>query len=307
MCIVERVASVVREIYALFLGGYSLNKIARTLTEKGYRTPSSYRDKNRASAWNEPMIKRILTLYTYTGGLCQGRTTKLSYKLCKRINRPPESFYCVSGTHEAIIPIKDFERVQELLGLRDYTPKGKLTANVLSGLVWCGGCGARMTFQTTSGRRYLVCSNWRKSGECTSNLVREDVLLTMISKAVSEFSAGIDTEELVNTYLLEKKPCSHEDKREAARGALALLYSDRAAGLVGEEDYNAMKKRLQSQLEDTAPLPESTVTAEEITAQISSFLQFEPLTREIAVSLISRIVVSTDGEISVMLGMSKNR
>ena len=103
-------------IFSLYIKGYSLNKIAKKLTEKNIKTPSAYKGLARSSKkWSDVMIKKILTNPVYIGDTIQHKTEKLSYKLTKRINVPYSMQTKVSGTHEKIISESLFKKAQKRL------------------------------------------------------------------------------------------------------------------------------------------------------------------------------------------------
>lgn len=121
----EAAAENVRKIYRLYLEGYSVKKIAEILNEQQVLPPTEYKTKiqnlnyvNRqgrecVQKWNTPTIYTILKNPVYTGAMVQHKTEKISYKIEKCRNIPPEERYVVEGMHEAIISKKIFEKVQE--------------------------------------------------------------------------------------------------------------------------------------------------------------------------------------------------
>ena len=103
-------------IYNLYIEGYSLNTIAKKLTQMNIKTPSEYKNLSKKSTkWNDITIKNILTNPVYIGDMIQHKTEKLSYKLTNRIKIPECSQTKVKNTHERIISEKMFKKVQKLL------------------------------------------------------------------------------------------------------------------------------------------------------------------------------------------------
>lgn len=103
-------------IFSLYAKGYSLNKIAKKLTEKNIKTPSAHKGLSRSSKkWNDVMIKKILQNPVYIGDTLQHKTEKLSYKLTKRINVPYSMQTKVSGTHDKIVSESLFKKAQKRL------------------------------------------------------------------------------------------------------------------------------------------------------------------------------------------------
>lgn len=116
----EPAASIVRQIYHLYLSGIGMTAIAKQLTAKQIPPPSIYKKQQglkfyspyASSQWSVSTIKNILKNPTYTGVLVQGKEKKLSYKSKKMIHLPPECWIRIPGMHPAIISEEDFNYVQ---------------------------------------------------------------------------------------------------------------------------------------------------------------------------------------------------
>lgn len=135
----EYEAMQVREVYDLFLKGRTIRSIASALKEKY---------TNGYSNWNDPhTVSAILRNTLYIG--------KIKYK-----------DMVFEGQHEPIIPVDVFEMAQlkykELSKKHEHyykTPfRGK---HLLSGMVFCGNCGARYFVATSrkKGKKYYKYYN----------------------------------------------------------------------------------------------------------------------------------------------------
>ena len=127
----EQAASVVRDIFSMFLDGMSKNAIVRHLNDHGIPCPSLYKRECLGLKYQNPqmsMVKRplwcamtvtsILKNRMYCGDMVQGRYRMKSYKVHVQELVPKDEWYIVENTHEAIIDRETFEKVQRLL-LRD--------------------------------------------------------------------------------------------------------------------------------------------------------------------------------------------
>lgn len=77
--------------------------------------------------WQAIQVLRILKNEVYTGTMVQGRRQKINYKI-KKIRDVEESCWIkVPNMHEAIIPQKLFDTVQEVLKLDTCASKGRQT------------------------------------------------------------------------------------------------------------------------------------------------------------------------------------
>ena len=84
--------------------------------------------------WQAIQVLRILKNEVYTGTMVQGRRQKINYKI-KKIRDVEESGWIrVPNMHEAIIPQKLFDTVQEVLKLDTCASKGQQAVNLFSGI-----------------------------------------------------------------------------------------------------------------------------------------------------------------------------
>ena len=131
----------IREIHELYQQGYSMKKIAKVFSEKGYH--------HKYGIWQENRIKKVLTNKVYIG--------KIQYL--------GEYF---DGEHEPIIDEETFNRSVSIWASHDYSKcnhGGKLS--YLSGLLWCKQCGARygLAHSIWKGKHYYYyrCYSQRKT------------------------------------------------------------------------------------------------------------------------------------------------
>lgn len=170
-------AEYVRLIYRSFLCGNSLASVCAELSERKIPTPAVYKGQRPDGRWSSPMVRRILSNPTYCGNLTQNMTKKINYKVNRKICLPRSEWITVTGTHEGIISYDVFKRAEKLLKSGEYKNENRGQEHLLSGLVFCAGCGSRMSFiRESTERSYLVCSRWRREGQksgCRSHCIRE--------------------------------------------------------------------------------------------------------------------------------------
>lgn len=115
----DNTPEVVKSIFELYLNGKGFDSIARSLSKKGYPTPSQVAEKSNAGRyWHGSTIKTILSNPHYTGDLVQGRETTRSVTSQSRHSVPEENQIVVKNTHPAIISHEFFDAVQELMKSR---------------------------------------------------------------------------------------------------------------------------------------------------------------------------------------------
>ena len=162
-------AAVVRRIFARYLQGIGVGKIAQLLNEAAIPPPSAYRAGQQGRdlpqpmpLWSKPTVRRILSTQTYVGDMEQGRVRKVSYKSNKTVRLPQQAWIVVPDTHPAIVSRRDFAAVQERLG-RSVREQHTAPPHLLAGLVRCGICGGKMELTGTATRRYYRCRTAQKS------------------------------------------------------------------------------------------------------------------------------------------------
>ena len=174
--IVESEAETIRLIYKLFLEGKTPTTIARHLESKRILSPGG------KVKWQHGTIVSILTNEKYKGDAILQKTFCTDF-LTKKIKRNEGELpqYCVSGSHQAIIPAEIFDEVQLEMKRRreaNYTAR----EHCFSGRIICGDCGApfiEKVWHSTSQykRRIWQCSRKFKNDErCkTPHLYEGDV------------------------------------------------------------------------------------------------------------------------------------
>ena len=180
LTIIPGEADIIRWMYQEYMKGGSRIEIGRVLNEKGIYT-------RQGKLWVDSNVKVVLTNITYTGNLLfQKEYTVDPISKQKRKNRGELPQFFVEDTHEAIIPMEEFQRVQaEFKRRRDLGPLGnkslKLTA--FSTKITCCICGKhyrRSGKRNTAGELYYIwtCQTKNIKGiiACNSKDIPEKVL-----------------------------------------------------------------------------------------------------------------------------------
>ena len=138
LVIVPEEAEIIRWMYAEYMKGASRIEIGRALMDRGIYT-------RQGKPWVDSNVKVILTNITYTGNMlfqkeyCEDPITKH-----RRKNYGELPQYFVEDTHEAIIPMDEWQAVQaEFKRRRDLGPFGNksLKLSAFSTKITCGCCG----------------------------------------------------------------------------------------------------------------------------------------------------------------------
>lgn len=140
------------------LHGYSPERIANYLNEHDIISPYEYKKANSnyksgfkgagEGVWNHTTVRRILKNSVYTGELCQGKTTTVSYKVKKVKELDREDWAIVDEAHDAIIPKCIFEVVGKVLSRDIRMSDSEKEVQALAGFIFCGDCGKAMSRRT---------------------------------------------------------------------------------------------------------------------------------------------------------------
>ncbi len=173
--IVPMEAELVRRIYTEYLAGDGYQAIAKRLTEEG--VPSRFGGK-----WNQSVVSKILSNYTYTGNLLLQKTFRENHITKKTvINHGELPQYHAEDTHEAIIDMETFQAVQAEKTRRatqfNKEPAPRTTYPFTSLLV-CDICGKNYRRKTTKTGIVWVCGTFNTLGKaaCASKQIPEATL-----------------------------------------------------------------------------------------------------------------------------------
>ena len=320
----EEAAAIVREVFTLFSQGYGKTAIARMLNERGVPNPTEYKrlhglryqqpERRNSTLWKYFAISDMLTNEIYIGNMVQGKYGSISYKTKQNKPRPRSEWYCVEGTHEAIVDRALWDRVQALITSRA-KPFAVGTIGLFARKVRCAHCGYTMRSLKSRGKHYLQCSNRHVAKEaCIGSFIAVDQLEKAVIQELNTLSQRyLDLDELERSVTFEqdlaqqkaswrKTRAKLQKQLEDNRNYLRTLYLDKIKGLVSEQDYRSMaddfsgeRKRMQTQL------MEADHHLEELEARMSAgarrkevvqrYIHVEHLTREMVEILIDYITV----------------
>lgn len=332
-------ADVVRDIFRWKIEGLSPQNIAVRLNELGIPSPAEYKklsgsnyktsfQTSSKAVWSHVSVRRILKNEIYLGVMIQGKRTTPNYKTKTVVTKAESEWLRVEGTHEAIISVRDFELVQELLRDDTHCRAGDVTVPVYAGRIYCGDCGAAAVRKTVSyaGRRYVyyVCNaNKHDKTVCSRHSIREDILGQVIYQTVRhQIDLLLDVDKALRQFenlswekhKLKQLDASIEIQEEAVRKNNTLrlgIYEDLRAGLLDRSEYESLKKELAERIaEATAAIEKLNKEKREILDGVSKqqswieqFRQYEnvtELTRPMVIHLIERINIFEDSNIEIV-------
>ncbi len=320
----KEAAEIVREVFTLFSQGYGKSAIARMLNDRDLPNPTEYKRRKgiihssakqkNSTLWKYSTIADMLENEMYIGNMVQGKYGSVSYKTKQNKPRPKDQWYCVEGTHEAIIDKELWETVKRIREQRT-KPFTSGSVGIFSKKVHCAECGYHLRSVKKQERRFLTCPNRSVSKDaCAGAFISVDRLERMVITELKQFAEEfLDQEELERniecSHCLEKqKNCilerivSCEKKIQEYGKAICELYLDKVKGILAERDYLELSKsftaertRLEEilihtreQLADVEVQMEGRNDPKEI---IERYMNIDHLTREMIEVLINHIDV----------------
>jgi len=271
----EEAAETVREVFTLFMQGYGKATIARLFNERSLPNPTEYkRLKNlrykppktkNSTLWWYYTVDSMLKNEMYIGHMVQGKYASVSYKTKQNKPRPKAEWIRVENTHEPIIDLALWNKVQTLLKQRakPWGTTGKV--GIFSGKAKCINCGGGMRTCKNHGYHYLKCGIRHTAKEmCIGSFVSvralEETVLSELRK-LSDSSLDKDVLEKqveFNTKLDDAITRKSDEIRTYSKRidehAIAIkdLYMDKVKGIISEgdflslsRDFSADKERLE--------------------------------------------------------------
>lgn len=332
-------ADVVRNIYQWFLGGMSIIGIAKKLNQLGVPNPTMYKKQLGFNyrhpsgelcdgLWPDSSVKRILKNRIYTGDMVQNKTKIKSYKVQVCTNIPEEQWIVVPNTHEAIIPLEQFEDVQQLLRRDTRTAPGVSHVSIFGGYIRCADCrramGKKSTTQPYKKYYYYVCQTFRKGDRaaCTKHTIREEKLYQAVLTTIqTQILLAVSMDEVIQDLKkrdIQAQKSSRLDsmleskKKEHAKVSQFKidLYPDWKSGIISKAEYIALKEKFDHQLEqieyvianikeEIKQYKETTTVENQFIKHFLKYRNITELTREVIVELVEMIYVHEGGTITI--------
>ena len=232
-------APLIQRIFDLALTGagegpMGVKAIAKWLNEHGYRT-------RKGSRWGMSGVHGMLTSTTYIGEHYFNRQTPN-----RKGFRPREEWIPVPL--DPIISRDDFDAVNRNLKARApkiAAPRMMSSTMLLTGLIYCGGCGSAMTQMTGKSGRYVYyyCANKRRTGAacCAGPSIRQETVESAVCEVIANrVLAPIHIQSLVDACIEHARARSDVEVRMRAaqkalleaESGLKRLYDGIASGVL---------------------------------------------------------------------------
>ena len=251
-------ATVVREIFSLYLQGNGKQLIARILNDRGVPNPTEYkrlhgmvRNKNgqNSKLWSYYTISNILRSEVYIGNMIQGKSGILSYKDQHKVQLPPEQWIVMKGTHEPIIDQAVWDKTQAMVSQKA-TPGRKEPEGIFAKKVRCIHCGCLMQSVKNGNKRGFKCKRHALSPEaCVGAHISLAKLERIVIAQLQLLSDNLlDMEQLVEGIdpfpdlremksKMEAEISDLQKRIHDGHTSMRTLYLDKVKGKITAEEY----------------------------------------------------------------------
>ena len=334
----EEAAEVVKRIYNLCMAGYGTSKICNLLEKEQILCPRAYWVKNgyyqydmpeKPYKWHPNTISNILAKKEYLGHTVNFKTYRKSYKSKKKLDNPESEQMVFENTHEPIIDLDTWERVQELRkNKRRPTRLGK--TNMFSGIAYCADCGQKLYYCTSknfeSRQDHFICSTSRKNGKeaCDTHFIRAVVLekgvlahLRYVINYVANFEdkfreimGARHKAEVKKELAAKRRAITKAEKRiEELDRLFKSIYEDKINGVLSDsrfkmlaDDYEREQEDLRKSIDKlTAEVEhqeEQSENVERFIEKVHKYFDLQELTPTILNDMVKRVYVHAPQKIN---------
>ena len=223
------------------------------------------------------------------------KSTTLSFKNKKRIERPESEQLRFENTHEALVTQQTWEIVQDI---RKHKRRRANMAeqNIFSGLVYCLDCGGTMVLHRAhtmdAVKNNFMCSTYKKKGKavCSAHYIRQQELNAILLddiRRVTHFARqnelrfaehirkkqGKEAQQEIT--VLQKKIDTMQKRQAELTKLFKRLYEDSVLGRIPDEQYRILSQEYTAeQKEIQEQLPAMEVRLQELKDSSSNIARF---------------------------------
>lgn len=158
-------ATIVKRIFRNYLCGMGAHRIAKNFNKEGIPTVTN-------SKWYDTTILNILKNEKYKGSVLLQKYYRIGVNGKKILNHGHEDQYLIEENHEAIIPVDEWDAVQELLRSRKKS-NGVNKKYPFTGMLKCMYCGSTLKRQIYyKGKITWCCSKYIREGKAVCQGMR---------------------------------------------------------------------------------------------------------------------------------------
>ena len=246
--IVPEEAETVRTIYKMFIGGKTVNAIAKHLTAQGIPTPRG------KTVWQTSTIESILTNEKYKGdAVLQKKFTVDFLNKKMKVNEGEVPQYYVTDSHPGIIDKAEWDLVQAEMAKRKAKGRHHNSLSPFSSKIICGDCGgyfgSNLWHSTDKYRRTIWQCNSKYQGEkkCATPHLNEEDIKRLFLEATSELMADRDAlledctvmrNTLADTMAIDRECEKLTEEMDTVSMLIQKLIAENATKAMNQDEYN---------------------------------------------------------------------
>lgn len=332
----EDTRPIIISIFNNYLEGKSMMDVAMELNKKGIPSPSAYKkyynldtkEKYNCAitnnlTWSPSGVKEILKNRIYCGEMTQHKFTTKSYNNKKLLRVPEDQWEKYYLPELAIITEETYNTATDLMKKKAASINQPASSPQLwTGLIFCGDCGAKMTYIKSAGTRYCICSGYKIRKSCTRHAIKEielteevindlkDIIKNYISKEelYKNVKSTIPKKRKIHTFEDELQKVIKNENQIILAIQNAVLKN--ASGVIGDDIFNSLMINFSKELEDIKiskkelelklDLQKRTIQDMDVIKQlIEDFFKFEKTNKVILAQLIEKIEVFKNKKIKI--------
>lgn len=266
-------AAIMRRIFREFASGDSARAICDKLNQENIDSPRFYFAQfpggqhpkpNENNNWGSATVMQMLKNQAYIGNMVQGKRKVASFKTKKCVSIDPERWIVVEGTHEPLIDMDTWKRVQKRIeekGHKVHRRGQEKEVALFAGILKCADCGSNLAYtQKQCGGKAIGtyrCSRYTNNGKtaCSTHLIKETSLIAFVLNDIRYHARLAHAErELLARELSEamNKNGREEAKRidtslwetqrrlDTVERNIKSLYEDKCAGKLPEAVFASL-------------------------------------------------------------------
>ncbi|MCI9177374.1 MAG: recombinase family protein [Clostridia bacterium] len=315
----EKEAKIVKTIFNMVIAGEKIGTIKNYLNENNIPTINQSR-YHKASFWENKTIKNILQNKVYIGITQQNKRSRISYKNRKLKQNPKEEWNIVENTHTPIIDKQDFEKVQKMVVVQNYSRNKKKNLYLLDGLLVCYECKHKIGIRNKKNN-YMVCNHYRRNSKlklCTSHGFSYEQLEKQILECIRNLFLKVEKEKIEfviqnskikqNNEKLQKKL---KQEIELIKNNIDQIYIEKLNHKIDEEMYQRLLKKMQQEIKQKEEQSSKLKIAQNHLKQnsyneiLEEILTLKHPTPEMMKAVIHKIEIHQDKQVDLIFHFKK--
>jgi len=273
-------ASIIREVFLLYLDGKNAAQIATEMEKRGYDAPGDYLAKQHQykkgkavtfdtpkAMWHPGTILNLLDRYEYCGHTVSYRRKSISYKTHKSVLNDEADWIITKNTQPAIIEEETWQTVHKMRESGRRRKEHVWDKGPLNGFLYCPDCGSKLYFNhptrlKTSGT--YMCGYYMHYKKCTTHYIRRDELEPAVLAQLRADCAYAKEHEADFVKMVEMKTRRQGDdvvkkaEKEYAEARSRIdeidriinqLYEDKVSGGLSADRFSRMLTKYETEQE----------------------------------------------------------